>query len=199
MHAIAYRGVQPLCAIACIKICAVRGSALEVDPGRIIPCRTLDSNPCQYCAWLFSLTLYQLSYPPPPPPIMSVVSCTVVCVGMGGNISDITHTGSELFVICGRNGQCDVSLMAFSCGRNGQFDVSVMAFVWGRNGQFDISVMAFVCGRNGQCDISVTTVLCGRNGQCDISVMTFVCGRNGQCDISVTTVCAGMDSVTAVL
>ena len=77
---------------------------------------------------------------------MSVVSCTVVCVGMGGNISDITHTGSELFVVCGRNGQCDVSLMAFACGRNGQCD---------------ISVMTVVCGRNGQCDINVLTICAG--------------------------------------
>ena len=80
------------------------------------------------------------------PPLMSVVSCTVVCVGMGGNISDITHTGSELFVVCGRNGQCDVSLMAFACGRNGQCD---------------ISVMTVVCGRNGQCDINVLTICAG--------------------------------------
>ena len=42
----------------------VRESALEADStGRKIPCRTGDSNPHQHCAWLFSRTLYQLSYP----------------------------------------------------------------------------------------------------------------------------------------
>ena len=49
----------------------VRESALKLvkaDSGRKISCRTGDSNPQQYCAWLFSRTLYQLSYPPPPPP-----------------------------------------------------------------------------------------------------------------------------------
>ena len=40
----------------------VREPALEVDSGRKIPCRTGDSNPRQYCAWLFSRTLYQMSY-----------------------------------------------------------------------------------------------------------------------------------------
>ena len=34
---------------------------LEADSGRKIPCRTGDSNPRQYCAWLLSRTLYQLS------------------------------------------------------------------------------------------------------------------------------------------
>ena len=44
----------------------VRESALKVDPGRKIPCGTGDSNPCRFCAWLFSRTLYQLiSYPRP--------------------------------------------------------------------------------------------------------------------------------------
>ena len=36
----------------------VRESALEVDSGRKIPCRTGDSNRLQYCALLFSWTLY---------------------------------------------------------------------------------------------------------------------------------------------
>ena len=36
-------------------------SALEVDSGRKIPRCTRDSNPHQYCAWLFSRMLYQLS------------------------------------------------------------------------------------------------------------------------------------------
>ena len=39
--------------------------ALELVTGRWIVCRTGDSNPRQYCAWLFSRTLYQLSYPRP--------------------------------------------------------------------------------------------------------------------------------------
>ena len=41
----------------------VRESALKVDCGRKIPCSTGDSNLRQLCAWNFSLTLYQLSYP----------------------------------------------------------------------------------------------------------------------------------------
>ena len=40
-----------------------RQSALETGSGRKIPCRTRDSNPCQYCAWLFGRTVYQLNYP----------------------------------------------------------------------------------------------------------------------------------------
>ena len=42
-----------------------RQSALEADSGRKIPCHTGDSNPHQYCAWLFNWTLYQRSYPRP--------------------------------------------------------------------------------------------------------------------------------------
>ena len=53
MHAIAHGGCTD----------TVRQSALEVDSGRTIPCLTGDSNPHQYCVWLFSRTLYQLSYP----------------------------------------------------------------------------------------------------------------------------------------
>ena len=41
----------------------VRESALEVDSGRKIPCRTWDSNPRQCFACLFGPTFYQLSYP----------------------------------------------------------------------------------------------------------------------------------------
>ena len=52
MHAIARRGCTD----------TVRESALEVDSGRKILCRTGNSNPCQCCAWLFSWTFYQLSY-----------------------------------------------------------------------------------------------------------------------------------------
>ena len=40
----------------------VRWSSLELDSGRKISCSTRDSNPCQYCAWLFSRTLYQQNY-----------------------------------------------------------------------------------------------------------------------------------------
>ena len=49
MHAIAHGG--------CLD--AVRESALETDPGIQ---DSGDSNPSQYCAWLFSRTLNQLSY-----------------------------------------------------------------------------------------------------------------------------------------
>ena len=44
---------------------SIRESALEVDSGRKIPCRTGDSNLRQYCALVFSRTLYPLSYPHP--------------------------------------------------------------------------------------------------------------------------------------
>ena len=53
MHAIAHGGCTD----------TVRESAPEADSGRKIPCRTWDSNPQQYYAWLFSQTLYQQSYP----------------------------------------------------------------------------------------------------------------------------------------
>ena len=43
MHAIAHRGCTD----------TVRASALDADSGRKIPCRTRDSNLCQYCIWLF--------------------------------------------------------------------------------------------------------------------------------------------------
>ena len=51
LHAIAHGGCSD----------TVRQSALEADSGRKISCRTGDSNPQQYCAWLFSRTLCQLS------------------------------------------------------------------------------------------------------------------------------------------
>ena len=54
MHAIAHCGCRD----------TVRESVLE-GSARNIPCRTWDSNPRQYCAWLFSGTLYRLSYRPP--------------------------------------------------------------------------------------------------------------------------------------
>ena len=54
MHAIAHR--------SCMD--TIRVSALDVDSGRKkIPCCTRDSNPCQYCIWLFGMlicTLYPL-------------------------------------------------------------------------------------------------------------------------------------------
>ena len=56
MHAMAHWGCTD----------TVRESALEVATGRKIPCRTWDSNPRQYCAWLFSRTLYQLRFLTPP-------------------------------------------------------------------------------------------------------------------------------------
>ena len=52
MHAIAHRGCTD----------TVRESAPEVDSGSKIPSHIFGSNPRQYCAWLFSGTLYQLSY-----------------------------------------------------------------------------------------------------------------------------------------
>ena len=55
LHAIAHGGCTD----------TVRESALEVDFGRKIPCSTGYSNPRQYCVWLFSRTLYPLSYPWP--------------------------------------------------------------------------------------------------------------------------------------
>ena len=51
MHTIAHAGCTD----------TIRESALEVDSGRKIPCHTRDLNSHQYCAWLFSRTLYQLS------------------------------------------------------------------------------------------------------------------------------------------
>ena len=57
MHVIAHGGCTD----------TVRESALKVDSGIKIPCRTGDSksNPRQNCARLFSRTLYQLSYSRP--------------------------------------------------------------------------------------------------------------------------------------
>ena len=93
MHAIAYWG--------CTNT-VMRESALKVNSGRKIPSRTWDSNPRQYCTWLFSGMLYQwsfstrprcnptppsLSYCPPPPPSLllccfGVCVCVCVCVCM---------------------------------------------------------------------------------------------------------------------
>ena len=53
MHATAHGGCTD----------AVRESALKVDSGRKVPCRTGDSNPRQYCARLFNQTFHQVSYP----------------------------------------------------------------------------------------------------------------------------------------
>ena len=41
-----------------------RESVLDVDSGRKMFCCARDSNPFQYCTWLFSRTLYQWSYAP---------------------------------------------------------------------------------------------------------------------------------------
>ena len=43
----------------------VREFAMKADAREKLPCHTWDSNPRQYCAWLFRWTLYQLSYSQP--------------------------------------------------------------------------------------------------------------------------------------
>ena len=43
----------------------VRESAPKIESGSKIPCRTGDSNPRQYCAWLVDTTFTQLSHTPP--------------------------------------------------------------------------------------------------------------------------------------
>ena len=58
----------------------VRESALEVDSGRKIPCRTGDWNPRQYSAWHFSRTLYQLSYPHPNNLLLVLLLCAASSV-----------------------------------------------------------------------------------------------------------------------
>ena len=55
MHVITHRGCAD----------TVRESALKVDSGRKIPCPRGDSNLHQFCAWLFSCKVNQLSYSPP--------------------------------------------------------------------------------------------------------------------------------------
>ena len=68
MHANAHRGCTD----------TVRESALEQnDSGRKIPCPVRELNPRQYCAWLFSWTLSQLSYPAR---LHCVCVCVCVCV-----------------------------------------------------------------------------------------------------------------------
>ena len=52
MHAIAHRGCSHI----------VREPALEADCGRKFPSCIRDSNLHQYCTWLLSWMLYQLSY-----------------------------------------------------------------------------------------------------------------------------------------
>ena len=66
MHAIAHGG------------CTDRESALEVDSGRKISCRIWDSNTPQYCAWLFSRMLNQLSYPRPVEAIRICPNCVEI-------------------------------------------------------------------------------------------------------------------------
>ena len=53
----------------------VRESALKVGPRGKIPCLTRESNLRQYCSWLCSLTLQQLSHIPP-----RLVYLSPVCV-----------------------------------------------------------------------------------------------------------------------
>ena len=74
MHAIAHG--------RCTDTVRLRQSTLEVDSGRKIPCRTGDSNPRQYCAWLFSRTLYQLSYSGPFPVFVQRVNRTQTYFGV---------------------------------------------------------------------------------------------------------------------
>ena len=64
MNAIARRGCKD----------TVREPALESnESGSKIPCPVGELNPRQYCAWLFSRTLYQLSY-------RAHLHCVCVCV-----------------------------------------------------------------------------------------------------------------------
>ena len=67
MHAIAQGGCTD----------TVRKSALKVDSGRKIPCRTGDSNLHQYCFCLFSWTFYQVSYYRP-------YTVREICPGLSG-------------------------------------------------------------------------------------------------------------------
>ena len=55
MHATAHGG----------RMDTVTESLVKADSGRKIPCCTGDLNMRQYCTWLFSQALYQLSYPHP--------------------------------------------------------------------------------------------------------------------------------------
>ena len=65
----------------------VRASAPEVDSGRKIPWASPGTgNPCQYCAWLFSRTLYQLSYS-----LVVVVVCVCVIVLRERDLQIITN------------------------------------------------------------------------------------------------------------
>ena len=55
MHVITHRGFAD----------TVSEFALKVDSGRKITCRSRDSNLRQFCAWLLSCNINQLSYSPP--------------------------------------------------------------------------------------------------------------------------------------
>ena len=85
MHVIAHRGCMD----------TIRESALETDSGRKIPCCTRDVNLCQYCTWIFSWMLYQLSYPHSTPcptlysPYVQLHALTPVCM------FKITNTSSR--------------------------------------------------------------------------------------------------------
>ena len=76
-----------MCAIAhgfCTD--TLRESALKVDSGRKGPYRTGNPNPRQYCVWLFSRMLYQLSHHrslrlQPTLHQGHVTTCTISCYG----------------------------------------------------------------------------------------------------------------------
>ena len=66
--------------------------------GRKIPCRSGDSNPCQYCASLFSQMLYQLSYPYSAlyqPMCLGWVGGGGAWEGVGGGAGWIKETGGK--------------------------------------------------------------------------------------------------------
>ena len=70
----------------------VRESVPEAESGRKILCRTRDSNPRQECAWLFSRTLYQPSYPRPVlmNPCVGGSSCRLIHMLMDPRV-DVSH------------------------------------------------------------------------------------------------------------
>ena len=84
----------------------VRESALQVDSEgvgvreipwggeRVDPMPHPDSNPRQYCAWLFSRTLYQLSLSPLSPVVFRAVVLPVKCFSI---LILMGHVGSAQF------------------------------------------------------------------------------------------------------
>ena len=69
MHAIAHRGLYG----------HSKRVSLKADSGRKIRCLKGYSNPCHYFAWLFSRTVYPLSYCPPPPPLPPIPAADFNC------------------------------------------------------------------------------------------------------------------------